>query len=55
VKTIVGIDVPVIYEPSREGDIKKSVANISKAKEIMGYAPKYSIREGLEHTVSPFR
>jgi len=52
VKTIVGIDVPVIYEPSREGDIKKSVADISKAKEILRYAPEYSVSEGLEHTVS---
>ena len=32
VKNIVGIDVPVVYGPSRDGDIKKSVADISKAR-----------------------
>jgi len=29
---------------------KKPVANISKAKVMQGFAPKYFIREGLEHT-----
>ena len=33
----------------------KSVADISKAKEMLGYVPEYSIREGLERTVSQFR
>ena len=54
-KTIVGIDVPVVYGLSREGDIKKSVADISKAKEMLEYTPEYSVRVGLERTVSQFR
>ena len=55
VKNIVGVDVPVIYEPSRTGDIKKSLADISRARAMLGYAPEYTVREGLERTVSRFR
>jgi UDP-glucose 4-epimerase len=54
VKNIVGIDVPIIYEPSRTGDIKKSCADISQAREMLRYAPEYTVREGLERTVSQF-
>lgn len=40
------------------GDIKDSYADISKAKEFLGYAPKVSLKEGLrnllnEKTVPP--
>ena len=54
VKNIVGIDVPIIYEPSRTGDIKKSSADISQAREMLRYAPEYTVRKGLERTVSQF-
>ena len=54
VKNIAGIDVPVIYEPSRTGDIKKSSADISRARAMLGYAPEYTVKEGLERTVSQF-
>jgi UDP-glucose 4-epimerase len=55
VKDIVGIDVSVIYQPSRTGDIKKSCADISRAREKVGYAPEYGMREGLERMISQFR
>jgi UDP-glucose 4-epimerase len=51
-KNIVGIDVPVIYGPSREGDIKKSCADISRARTMLGYVPEFPLKEGLERTVS---
>jgi|WetSurMetagenome_2_1015567.scaffolds.fasta_scaffold86156_1 UDP-glucose 4-epimerase len=55
VKNIAGNDVPIIYEPPREGDIKKSFADISRAREMLGYAPEYTIREGLERTLFQYR
>ena len=54
VRNAVGIAVPILYESSQPGDIKKSFADISKARTILGYAPKYTIKEGLEQTVSQF-
>ena len=52
VKNIAGNDVPILYEPPRDGDIKKSFADISRAREMLGYEPEYTVREGLERTVS---
>lgn len=54
VKNIVGIDVPVIYGPSREGDINKSCADISRARTMLGYVPEFLVSEGLERTISWF-
>ena len=36
-----------IYKDFRVGDIKHSLADISKAKKLLGYAPKYTIEKGL--------
>jgi len=38
-------------EGSRTGEISRYVADISKAKQVLGYEPQYSIEEGLEATI----
>jgi nucleoside-diphosphate-sugar epimerase len=38
------------YEPSREGDIRDSLADIRLAKEFLGYEPVILFEEGLERT-----
>ncbi|HMI07822.1 MAG TPA: SDR family oxidoreductase [Flavobacterium sp.] len=43
--------VPVIYGPERSGDIPHSLASIEKAKELLGYDPKFSISDGLKEAV----
>jgi nucleoside-diphosphate-sugar epimerase len=42
--------LPAKFEPPREGDIRDSQADISKAKEMLGYEPMVGFREGLERT-----
>lgn len=37
-----------IYGPTRKGDVKHSLASIDKAKTMLGYAPQFSLHEGLE-------
>ncbi|GIZ07418.1 SDR family oxidoreductase [Flavobacterium sp. UMI-01] len=44
--------VPIEYGPNRMGDIPHSLASIDKAKEILGYRPRYSLQEGLEEAVA---
>ena len=51
---ILGKDLEVKYDKPREGDIRHSLGDISKAKEILGFEPKYSIEEGLKETVKWF-
>ncbi|UUC47016.1 SDR family oxidoreductase [Flavobacterium cerinum] len=45
-------DVAIVYGPNRAGDIPHSLASIDKAKTLLGYAPEYSIKEGLKKAVS---
>lgn len=39
------------HGPNRAGDIPHSLACIDKAKNLLGYAPKYSMRDGLRQAV----
>lgn len=41
-------DIVPTHGPNRAGDIPHSLACIDKAKELLGYAPKYSLKEGLK-------
>jgi UDP-glucose 4-epimerase len=50
----VGKKTGVEYVPPRPGEIRDSWADISKAKELIGFQPKYSMRKGLELTVGTF-
>ena len=43
--------VPILYGENRIGDIPHSLASIEKAKKLLDYDPKFSIRHGLKETV----
>lgn len=43
--------VEVLHGPNRVGDIPHSLACIDKAKELLGYQPKYNMRDGLKEAV----
>ncbi len=45
-------DIEVIHGPNRAGDIPHSLANIDKAKTLLGYDPRFSMKEGLKEAVS---
>ena len=49
---IVGTDLKAIFKEVRPGDVKDSQADITKAKEILGYAPIVGLEEGLRHTLA---
>ena len=40
------------YREFRPGDVKNSLADISKAKELIGYSPAYSLEAGLEESIN---
>jgi nucleoside-diphosphate-sugar epimerase len=52
---LAGKRVAPMFEPSRPGDVRDSLADISRAREVLGYDPKVPFREGLERTFSWFR
>jgi nucleoside-diphosphate-sugar epimerase len=43
------------YEPPRDGDIRDSQADITQAKELLGYEPQVSFEEGLSRTYEWYR
>lgn len=44
-------DIEILYGTNRKGDIPHSLASVDKAKELLGYSPRYSMREGLREAV----
>ena len=55
INKIVGVDISPIYAEPRSGDIKHSQADITRAREHLGYEPKVSFEEGLRATVEWYR
>jgi UDP-N-acetylglucosamine/UDP-N-acetyl-alpha-D-glucosaminouronate 4-epimerase len=52
---ITGKTLEAKYEPPREGDIRDSQADISQAREFLGYSPQVSFEEGLARTFEWYR
>jgi UDP-glucose 4-epimerase len=52
---IFGQQVKPRYDPPRKGDALHSLADISLARQALGYEPRVSFEEGLRRTVSWFR
>lgn len=50
-----GVSIEPCFGAERQGDIKKSVANISKAKKKLGYNPSISFAEGIKLTIDWYK
>jgi len=51
----IGSAQPPSFEPGLVGDVRDSVADISKAREAFGYRPKMTLGEGLRQTIRWYR
>ena len=54
-RDLIGAKVSVTYGPPRAGDVKDSLADITRARTLLGYEPKVSFQEGLRQTVDWYR
>ncbi|MBU1318445.1 MAG: SDR family oxidoreductase [candidate division Zixibacteria bacterium] len=54
-KDITAVDAEPLFEAEKPGDIKHSVADISKAKKLLRFDVDVDFREGLARTVEHFR
>lgn len=43
------------HGPDRKGDVKHSLANIDKARTLLGYAPEITVKEGLQKTFNWYK
>lgn len=55
INQITGNSIAPIYEPPRPGDVKHSLADIQKAKQLIGYQPIVDFRTGLEKAIDWYR
>ena len=53
-KNISGKEVKANYGPPRKGDVRDSLANIDKARKLLGYEPLFSVNDGLKLTWEKF-
>jgi len=55
VSSMVGIDIQPSYRDFRQGDVKHSLASIKKAKTLIGYEPRVSVKDGLKLSVDWYK
>ena len=50
-----GVEPDPVHTPERAGDVRMSQADVSLARQLLGYAPSVTIAEGVARTVDWFR
>jgi nucleoside-diphosphate-sugar epimerase len=54
-QTVMGVRVDPVFGPPREGDVRDSQADITKAQRLLDFKPDVGFEEGLRKTVAWFR
>ena len=54
-RQLTGKNLEAKYDPAREGDIRDSLADIQKARQMLGYDPTVMFEEGLQRTFEWYR
>ncbi len=52
---LLGKDMEPKHAEEREGEIRRSIADISLAKKLLNFKPKFSLEEGLKITIEHFQ
>ncbi len=52
---LLGSNLAPIYAAARAGDVRDSLADITRAQQLLGYEPRVSFEEGLRRTVEWYR
>jgi len=55
INDILGTNLKPDFKPARVGDVKDSLADMRKARELLRYSPKVSFSEGLKKTIEWFK
>ena len=55
INNILGKEIQPKYEEARPGDIRHSLADMTKAQEMLGYRPRTSVVDGLASTVEWYK
>ena len=55
VRGLTGVPVLPKHEAARAGEVKSSLASITKARDLVGYQPGVEFDEGLRRTIAFYR
>ncbi len=55
IASILGKNIPAVHDAPQPGDVRDSQADISRAKALIGWAPRFDLDAGLRQTVTWFR
>ena len=53
-RAVMEVTVEPQYVPARPGEVKHSLADVSRARSVLGWTPRVDLREGLLRTVEHF-
>ncbi|MDA8743069.1 SDR family oxidoreductase [Rubripirellula amarantea] len=54
-RTLLGQDIEPIHEPPRAGDVRDSLADVSEARNHLGFDAEVSIAQGLKQSIEYYR
>lgn len=52
---LVGADVEIVHHDKRPGEVERNFARADRAKEVLGWEPQLSLRDGMQNTIDWFR
>lgn len=52
---VLGTTLAPVFAPAQAGDVRDSVADIARAREVLGFEPRLSFADGLRETVAWYR
>jgi len=55
ISALTGASVAARYQPARAGDVRDSLADLGRARALLGYEPKTDLRSGLARTLEHLR
>jgi UDP-glucose 4-epimerase len=55
INRVLGTKLEPVFEPARAGDVRDSLADISTAREVLGYEPTIDFDEGLRRSIEYYR
>jgi len=55
IRQLLGTNIEPLYGPPREGEVRHSLADISKAKSKLGYSPRIDLLQGLLQTIEYYK
>ena len=54
-RELLGVEVTPVHQEARVGDVRESLADISAAREVLGYQPQVSFEDGLRRSIDYYR